>query len=152
MSFDPAREIDAICQLKARYFRLMDMKDWAGWADCFTEDVVVRVDSAVSDGRELVAPFPLPAGRDAFVAQNAETLRGVVTVHHGHMPEITLTSETAASGVWAMEDKLIWRDGSRLHGYGHYHETYRREADGAWRIATLDLTRLRLDHRPPPAG
>jgi hypothetical protein len=50
-----------------------------------------------------------------------------------------------------MEDKLIWRDGSRLHGYGHYHETYRKEADGEWRIATLDLTRLRLDHTPAPA-
>ena len=32
----------------------------------------------------------------------------------------------------------------RLTGYGHYHETYRIE-DGAWRIATLTLTRLKLD-------
>jgi len=109
------------------------------------------VDSAVSDGRTLVTPFPLPAGRDAFVTQNAETLGGVVTVHHGHMPEITITTETTATGIWSMEDKLIWRDGSRLHGYGHYHETYRKEADGEWRIATLDLTRLRLDHTLAPA-
>lgn len=151
MSPDPAHEREAIRQLKARYFRLMDMKDWSGWAQCFTEDVVVRVDSAVSDGRTLLAPFELPAGRDAFVRQNAETLAGVVTVHHGHMPEITITSDTTATGIWAMEDKLIWRDGSRLHGYGHYHETYRKEADGEWRIASLDLTRLRLDHSPPPA-
>ena len=68
------------------------------------------------------------------------------------MPEITITSETTATGIWAMEDKLIWRDGSRLHGYGHYHETYRKGADGAWRIATLDITRLRLDHTPAPAN
>jgi SnoaL-like protein len=151
MSIDPANEIEAIRLLKARYFRLMDMKDWAGWAQLFTEDVAVRVDSAISDGRNLVAPFPLPAGRDAFVANNAEILRDTVTVHHGHMPEISILSETAASGIWAMEDKLIWPDGSRLHGYGHYHETYRKEADGEWRIASLDLTRLRLDHQPPSA-
>jgi ketosteroid isomerase-like protein len=152
MSVDMADDLEAIRQLTARYFRLMDMKDWAGWAQCFTEDVVVRVDSAVSDGRNLVAPFPIPTGRDAFVAQNSETLRGVVTVHHGHMPEIALTSATTATGVWSMEDKLIWRDGSRLHGFGHYHETYRKEADGEWRIATIDLTRLRLDHLPPPTA
>src|SRR4051812_34012502 len=115
MSVDPADDMEAIRQLKARYFRLLDTKDWARWTQCFTEDVVVRVDSAVSDGDRVVAPFPQPAGRDAFVAQNAETLRGVVTVHHGHMPEIAITSATTATGIWAMEDKLIWRDGSRLH-------------------------------------
>ena len=27
---------------------------------------------------------------------------GVVTVHHGHMPEIDVTSPTTATGTWAM--------------------------------------------------
>jgi len=31
-----------------------------------------------------------------------------------------------------------------LHGYGHYHESYRREAR-AWRIASLELVRLHLE-------
>ena len=31
-----------------------------------------------------------------------------------------------------------------MHGFGRYRETY-REVDGQWRIATLDLTRLRVD-------
>ncbi len=53
----------------------------------------------------------------------------VITVHHGHMPEITLLSDTTARGIWAMEDKLWWPEGSplvHLHGYGHYHETYEK--------------------------
>ena len=33
-------------------------------------------------------------------------LQDVVTVHHGHMPEIELTSPTTARGIWAMEDML----------------------------------------------
>jgi hypothetical protein len=33
-------------------------------------------------------------------------------------------------------------------GRGHYHERYRLE-DGAWRIARLTLTRLRLDKEWP---
>jgi len=31
-------EIEAIKQLKARYFRLMDEKRWDEWAEVFTED------------------------------------------------------------------------------------------------------------------
>ncbi len=31
-------DIEQIKQLKARYFRLMDTKDWVGWRDLFTDD------------------------------------------------------------------------------------------------------------------
>ena len=32
-------DVEAIRQLKARYFRSMDMKDWDVLAACFTEDL-----------------------------------------------------------------------------------------------------------------
>ncbi len=69
------------------------------------------------------------------------------------MPEITLTGPGTASGIWSMEDIVEFPDGTVLQGYGHYHETYRK-VDGEWRIATLHLTRLRMDYRqlPPRAG
>ncbi len=31
-------DIEQIKQLKARYFRLMDTKDWAAWRELFTDD------------------------------------------------------------------------------------------------------------------
>jgi hypothetical protein len=31
-----------------------------------------------------------------------------------------------------------------MTGWGHYHETYRKEA-GGWRIASMKLTRLRIE-------
>jgi hypothetical protein len=75
-------------------------------------------------------------------------LAGVVTVHHGHMPIIQILSPMTASGIWAMEDVLVWPKGrrpdgveGRVHGYGHYHETYSRESAG-WRIKSLRLSRL----------
>ena len=43
-----------------------------------------------------------------------------------------------------MEDMLRWPDGTELHGYGHYHEVYEK-VDGAWRIRSSTLTRLRMD-------
>jgi uncharacterized protein (TIGR02246 family) len=128
-------DIEAIKQAKARYFRTMDTKDWAGMRRVFADDVVV--DTTESGGNVV-------SGADAFLSFLRETLADVVTVHHGHMPEIELTSPTTASGVWAMEDMLRWPDGNELHGYGHYHETYEK-VDGAWRIKTTRLTRLRMD-------
>ncbi len=128
-------DVEAIKQLKARYFRTMDTKDWAGMRQVFTDDVVM--DTTDSGGGVVT-------GADAFLAFLRETLAGAVTVHHGHMPEIHLTSPTTATGIWALQDVIVWPDGTRLHGYGHYHETYAREG-GEWRIASSTLTRLHMD-------
>lgn len=115
----------------------MDTKDWAGLRALFADDVVV---DTTSSGGGVVE------GADAFVGFLRETLSNVVTVHHGHMPEIELTSASTARGIWAMEDLLRWPNGDELRGHGHYHETYERTG-GTWRIKTSTLTRLRMDFR-----
>jgi uncharacterized protein (TIGR02246 family) len=137
-----ADDIEAIKQLKARYFRTMDAKDWAAMREVFADDVVM--DTTAAGGR-------LVTGADEFVAGLTEVLAGAVTVHHGHMPEIELTSATTATGIWALHDIVIWPDGLRLDGYGHYHETYVK-LDGRWRIQTSTLTRLHTDFTRPDAG
>ena len=135
-------DIEAIKQLKARYFRTMDTKDWAGMRQVFTDDVVV--DTTASGGGVV-------SGADAFVEFLEQTLAGAVTVHHGHMPEITLTSSTTAAGIWALHDHIVWPDGTRLQGDGHYHEAYAKES-GAWRIKSSTLTRLRMDLTGPESS
>ena len=132
-------DVEAIKQLKARYFRTMDTKDWAGMRRLFTDDVVM--DTTDSGGGVVT-------GADTFMTFLAQTLDQAVTVHHGHMPEITLTSATSATGVWALHDEIVWPDGTRMRGDGHYHETYEL-ADGEWRIASSTLTRLRMDLSGP---
>ena len=125
-------EIEQIRQLKARYFRLMDSKQWDDWAQVFCEDVVIDTTQEGS---------PLIHGRAAFLEFLPPILEGVKTVHHGHMSEIELTSATTAVGTWSMEDMLWWppeQGGRHLWGKGWYFEQYRKEADGAWRIAELD--------------
>jgi len=134
-------DVDAIKQLKARYFRTMDTKDWAAMRGVFTDDVVMDTTEAGGD---------VTWGADAFIAFLREAIGPVITVHHGHMPEIALTSATTATGVWAMEDMLRSPDGSEMHGYGHYHETYEK-VGGAWRIKSSKLTRLRTDFTRAPA-
>jgi hypothetical protein len=128
-------DIEAIKQLKARYFRTMDTKDWSGMREVFVDDVVV--DTTDSGGSVVT-------GADDFIAFLQGTLGDTVTVHHGHMPEIHLTSATTATGIWALQDFIVWPDGSRLQGHGHYHETYELIA-GEWRIKSSTLTRLHMD-------
>jgi SnoaL-like domain len=128
-------EIESLKQLKARYFRLMDTQDWDALAQLFTDDVTIDVSD---DG----------AGVRVGVAEHMTKLRrllaGAVSCHHGHTPEIEITSSSTARGIWAMEDRIWWPVGRTpqfLHGFGHYHETYVK-VDGEWRIRTLTLTRL----------
>jgi hypothetical protein len=60
------------------------------------------------------------------------------------MPEIDMVSASTARGIWALHDIIIWPDGTRMHGYGHYHDTYEK-IDGRWRIKSSTLTRLHMD-------
>lgn len=132
----------AICVLKARYCRLLDTKSWQEWGQLFTEDFVL--DTSAAGG-----PPPV-TGRDRAVAMVREGIEAARTAHHVHQPEISIDGGTAA-GIWAMQDRLVFPDGTTITGHGHYHETYARQ-DGRWRIASLTLTRLLLDVIPPPAG
>ena len=136
-------ELEAIRQLKARYCRFLDTKDVDSWRGVFTTDVVVTLDMAVSTGGSDPQTAPPIEGVDNFVPSVMASLEGVATMHHCHTPEITLTSDTTATGIWAMEDLLIFPDGRELHGAGHYRETYEKR-DGSWRIKTLHLTRTIL--------
>ena len=127
-------DIEAIKQLKARYFRLMDTKQWDAWTDVFTEDATV---TASPDPNETFR------GRAEIVRKVSAALREATTVHHGHMPEIELTGPDTAKGIWAMYD-FVDLPQLVLHGWGHYHEEYVKQ-QGAWRIRRTRLTRLRLD-------
>ena len=137
-----ADAVEALEQLKARYFRSLDTKDWDALRETFAMDIVM--DTTASGGGVM-------AGADRCIEFLRATIGDVMTVHHGHMPEVHVTSATTATGIWAMEDMLRWPNGSELHGYGHYHETYEL-VGGAWRIKTLTLTRLRMDLTGPAAG
>jgi hypothetical protein len=132
------RAIEEIKQLKARYFRLLDTKQWDEWGQVFATNSVMEVPEA-----QMVV-----TGRKEIVKSVSDSLTGARTVHQGHMAEVRLTGEGRASGVWAMFDYVEWpeQEGRRvgIQGYGHYLEEYLLE-DGEWRISHLRLERLRVD-------
>ncbi len=137
-------DIEALKQLKARYCRLLDGKDWAAWRQLFTDDFISDTSSA---GGRLIH------GADDFVAFTRDALRkpSQPTAHQVHAPELEVVSPTTARGVWALEDVVRLAPGVTLRGYGHYHETYEK-IDGEWLIKTSTLTRLREDVFTPIAS
>lgn len=129
--------IESIKQLKARYCRYLDTKDWGAWRTIFADDFVS--DTAEAGGKVIT-------GADDFVAFTRKALGRPTqpTAHQVHAPEIELTSATTARGVWALQDVVRFGPGVSLVGYGHYHETYENVA-GQWVIKSSKLTRLRED-------
>jgi hypothetical protein len=132
--------VEAIRTLKARYFRLIDTKEWDELRDVFTADLkIVSPDGSV-----------WLEGGEAYAASLKFGLERAVSCHQGLTAEIEITSADTARAIWAMQDVIAWEDHHPREGWkaitgrGHYHETYRREG-GKWHIATLALTRLRLD-------
>lgn len=143
--------MEEIKQLKARYFRFVDTKDWEALSTIFCEDAVFDARAALSidghgkEGRAAESNAWIYRQADVIVAFIREAIGAARTVHHGHCHEIELVSVDEATGVIAMEDQ-IWDAAGKvvtLHGCGHYHETYRR-VNGRWRILTSQITRLHV--------
>lgn len=124
-------DIRAIEQLRARYTRAIDTKDWDLYGDSLTEDAHLATDRGEDHGREHI------------VGVISQALATATTVHHVHSPEIELTGPDTATGTWAMND-LVDFPTFAIRGWGHYRETYVRTDDG-WKIQSSTLTRLRVD-------
>ncbi|MEJ6011041.1 nuclear transport factor 2 family protein [Novosphingobium aquae] len=138
--------IENIRALKARYCRLLDTKGWSGFSALFTEDAVMDVSQDTGN--------PPITGIPAIIAQVRFAVDDAATSHQVHTPEITLDGPDAATGTWAMQDRVVWQSGkspipgiASITGYGQYHESYRLEG-GVWKIAALRLSRFHVDMHP----
>ena len=145
-SLEELLAVERIRALKARYCRFLDTKQWDGLADLFLVDAVldVKIDTGL-------APMH---GRDALIAQIKAAVIDAATSHQVHTPEIELGGPGSATGIWAMEDRVVWQPGkspvpgvASITGYGQYHETYLLTPAG-WKFASLRLTRFHVDMHP----
>lgn len=135
-------DFNSLHRLKARYGRFVDCKEWDGLRDLLTADMRYYADSLTGPP----ATDPTTTGREEFVHRVAERFAGALTVHHSHTPDLEITGDRTATGVWAMSDYVTGAIGDRgWRGYGFYYEEYQRCDDGTWRIRVLRLTRIRMD-------
>lgn len=152
---DELKSREEIKELKAKYCRFVDTKQWERFADLFDE-------KASFEGYRSA---PSDADLPTFVRSVAERMASAITIHHCHTPEIVFESPDAARGIWAMEDYIQFPPGTDSAdggggtghmGFGHYEERYIRRG-GRWYFSFLRITRMRLDalaadHPPPRPG
>jgi ketosteroid isomerase-like protein len=129
--------IEDIKQLKARYARLVDGKQWDSLADLFAEDAVLRHPhlGEIQGQSRIVEALSASVGNATFT-------------HFVGMPEIHVQSDRTARGIWAAivqgrrhDSHGDWIDEGRTE----YQEDYRKDPEGHWRIVTLSsrpLTRV----------
>ncbi len=126
-------DIEAIKRLRHKYFRCLDGKLWDEMADCFAHDVKTSYfnDEFKTNGVDETLQF--------FRMGLTE---GLLALHHGHHPEIDITSETTAQGRWGLYNYLIDQDGHRGQRVGGiYHDEYVK-VNGQWKIKSIICRQL----------
>ena len=126
-------DIEAIKNLKAKYFRCVDKKLWEEMETVLTEDAVADYGMGIEllQGREAIIEFlKKNLGRDSMIS-----------VHQGHNPEIEITSDTTARGVWVLNDRLIIQTIATLNGWRYYEDEYVK-LNGEWKKKSTKITNM----------
>ena len=151
-------DVEEIKRLKARYFRLLDAKDWDRFESLFTEDLeffyATPEHQFVPDGAVRTSDGRAQVGRDLLLSFLRQGDQSITTVHHGFMPDIVVVGVDEAVGRWSMADytRVLTEDGPVwFRGYGGHEETYARTAQG-WRIRSCVFHRDDFDPTPWAPG
>jgi len=120
-------DVAEIKRLKYRYLAACDAKDAETVRDC----LLPRGAVIAYEG------FPQFADRDAFVAvfRDMACRPNIIDMHHGANPQITLTGDDTATGVWSLFFHTIDTAARTALQMGCvYNDEYRRES-GRWWIS-----------------
>ncbi|RNL79912.1 nuclear transport factor 2 family protein [Nocardioides marmorisolisilvae] len=129
--------IEEIRQLKYRYFRTLDMKEWDEFGDCLAEDVVARYGTQAMD-----KPLHFDNRKDVVEFMSGNLGTSIISIHIASHPEIAVDGDTA-TGSWGFEDTVIVPDFKvMIRGGGYYKDEYRKDADGRWRISATKYERI----------
>lgn len=122
----------AIQDLKHRYARCVDTRDWQGLAATLAPEMAAhyRVD-LVTEGAE------------ALVAELQQRLtEHRITAHQLLHPSIEIDGDRA-TGTWTMADRTICTDiGYLVEGQSLSRDEYRRDPERGWLITRIDYQRV----------
>ena len=126
-------DIEAIKKLKAKYFRCVDKKLWDEMEEVWVEDAVADYGMGIEllQGRKAILDF---------LKKNLDR-DSMISVHQGHNPEIEITSEITAKGVWVLNDRLIIQTIATLNGWRYYEDEYVK-VNGEWKKKSTKITNI----------
>lgn len=140
--------IKEIRQLRPKYWRLIDAKQFDQLEELFTEDAWFDSVDAVCDPVKGQYPgfpvFPVSYGRANLIQRIIDGMPPELqSSHMGNTGEIEITSDTTAKGVSSLYDRLLIPGVLAASGYGYYFDEYEK-VDGKWRIKGTVLKRKRV--------
>jgi hypothetical protein len=131
---DDLVEIEAIKQVKYRYLRAVDTRDWDLLETTLTENAT----AAYASGRLSYE------GRNAIIGFLRDSMpeKDMLTSHKVHHPEITLTGVDTADARWGLEDVVIIPSADLTIRGAAFYEDRMVKRRGEWRIAHTGYRRL----------
>jgi hypothetical protein len=133
-------DIEAIKQLKYRYFRFLDQKRLVDLQALLLPECTASYHDGAyrfDDRDGIMAFLRLSVGNDTLL-----------TLHQGHHPEIEFIADDEALGYWYLQDVVINKEKlTRMEGNGFYEDRYRR-VNGEWKFAHTGYRRT-YDIRQP---
>jgi hypothetical protein len=136
-------ELELIKRLKYRYIRCLDLKLFDEIGECFVDGATASYGGGAYtyEGRDAILHF-------LRTSMGATTM---LTSHKVHQPEIELTGDDTATGVWALDDLVLLTDlGMAVRGAAYYTDEYVK-VDGDWRISHTGYKRVYEELAPRPA-
>jgi SnoaL-like protein len=124
---------EAIRELKHRYWRCLDLKRWDELAACFAPDATVSYGNGKYAFRGVDAIM-------TFLRKSLGRETGMLGVHHGGQPEITLTGPDTARATWALYNYLFNHAQGRAARLSAFYEDEYVKQGGAWRIRHTGYT------------
>ncbi|EGD56584.1 nuclear transport factor 2 family protein [Gordonia neofelifaecis] len=141
--------IEAIKELKYRYWRACDAKDPQGFRDAF-----IAKGAEIDYGR-LGAFDDIEPMAQIFTQVALHKVDGahvIFDMHHGMHPEIRLTGEGTATGRWTLRFRQInMLDRTELNSTGEYNDEYVIE-NGEWKTSKCVFTETWSVTRPLDPG
>jgi len=143
-------DIEAIKLVKHAYFRCIDTANFEELADYFHEDVTVHFIGGTYEWKLQ--------GKAEYLKSIGQSFnRRYITQHNGHQPEIRMVSETEATGLWYLADRVWQFERPYLTvGTALYTDRYVK-VDGRWLIRETRYRRIyeigtKLDAPPKPSA
>lgn len=119
-------DIEGIKRVKHKYFRCIDKALWDELVDdCFAEDAIADFgEYGIVRGRESLRLFYREKVGSAYS----------LCVHQGHNPEIDLTSDLTATGIWQLENFMVTAKTNTGYWITAFYEDEYVKEEGKWKI------------------
>lgn len=129
--------LENVVDVKSRYCRLLDAKDWPAWSALFLPDATLQIGPSQD---------AIVRGRDAIETLLRAQLRKATTLHQVRDPELREDGIGRVRIIWRMKDR-VETSLYLLEGAGFYEDVYEQTPEG-WRIASLRLHRSKVSLTP----